>query len=146
MTSVGPEQAENLLETGDWVLVDVRPNVGKSYRVIGAAEVPIFEVVDLATLRSMEVKKAAGAIAHALNGVTPMALNERFADDVAAEVGTKNVIVMCEKGGSLDPLKPECSRSIKAAWKLRTSWDTSGRGSQQVAHMMGGTHDWNRRG
>ena len=144
--SVLPEQAENLLETGDWVLLDVRPKNGKGYNVIGALEVPIFEVVDLATLRSMEANKAAGAIAHAISGVTPMALNERFAEEVTAAAGGRNVIVMCEKGGSLEAFKPEPSRSIKAAWKLRTSWDSDGRDYQQVAHMLGGTHDWNRRG
>lgn len=142
--SVSPESAENLVEQG-WLLVDVRPMANKEYAVINAAEIPIFEVVDMATVGALPRKAAVRALTHAFNGVTPMARNEAFVEQVTAAAGDRNVVLMCEKGGSLDPTKPVPSRSISAAWKLRVAWDARGRGDQEIAHLVGGTRAWTRR-
>jgi rhodanese-related sulfurtransferase len=144
--SVSPESAENLVEEG-WLLVDVRPTKDKEYTVINAAEVPIFDVVDMGLVEVLAAPRrvAARAVAHTLNGVTPMAVNESFVEQVTAAAGDRNVVLMCEKGGSLDPAKLEPSRSISAAWKLRTAWDAQGRDCQKIAHMSGGTRAWSRR-
>lgn len=128
-----------------WLLVDVRPTKNKPYSVINAADVPIFEEVDMSSLMDVPRKVAVRAVAHTLNGVTPMAINGDFVEQVTALAGDRNVVIMCEKGGSLEPSKLEPSRSISAAWKLRTAWDTQGRESQKIAHMAGGTRAWTRR-
>jgi rhodanese-related sulfurtransferase len=142
--TVSADAAENLVDEG-WLLVDVRPTKNKPYSVMHAAEVPIFEEVDMASLRTVPRKVAFRAVAHTINGVTPMAINEDFVEQVTAIAGDRNVVLMCEKGGSLAPSKPEPARSISAAWKLRTAWDTQGRDSQKIAHMAGGTRAWTRR-
>lgn len=142
--TVSADSAENLVDEG-WLLVDVRPMTNKTYSVLNAAEIPIFEAVDMASLGSVPRKVAFRAVAHTLNGVTPMAINDAFVEQVTAIAGDRSVVLMCEKGGSLAPSKPEPSRSISAAWKLRTAWDTQGRDSQKIAHMAGGTSAWMRR-
>lgn len=142
--SVSADSAENLVDEG-WLLVDVRPMKNKPYSVMHAAEIPIFEEVDMTSLGTVPRKVAFKAVAHTLNGVTPMAINDAFVDQVTAVAGERNVVLMCEKGGSLAPSKPEPSRSISAAWKLRTAWDTQGRDGQKIAHMAGGTRAWTRR-
>lgn len=142
--SVCADSAENLVDEG-WLLVDVRPTKNKPYSVMNAADVPIFEEVDMSSLMDVPRKVAVRAVAHTLNGVTPIAINGDFVEQVTALAGDRNVVIMCEKGGSLEPSKLEPSRSISAAWKLRTAWDTQGRESQKIAHMAGGTGAWTRR-
>lgn len=142
--SVCADSAENLVDEG-WLLVDVRPTKNKPYAVMNAADVPIFEEVDMSALANVPRKAAVRAVAHTLNGVTPMAINDDFVDQVTAVAGDRNVVLMCEKGGSLVPSQLQPSRSISAAWKLRTAWDTQGRESQKIAHMAGGTRAWTRK-
>jgi hypothetical protein len=123
--SLSADSVEHLVEAG-WLLVDVRPMEGKEYAVINAAEVPIFEAMTR-------------------TGVSRRAVNARFVEEVTAAAGGRNVVIMCENGGSLDPATFEPSRSIFAAWTLRTAWDAQGRGSQKIAHLIGGTRSWSRK-
>lgn len=130
--SVTPTTAKKLISE-DWAIVDVRPS-NKEYKVPGAIEIPIFEVMSGATGSK---KKKARYLAQTLLGVVPTELNQTFVSDVKEATGGANVIVMCEKGGSLAVGKEIPSRSLKAAWQLIV-----GDKDIQVAHLLGGTRGW----
>ncbi|GIL57869.1 hypothetical protein Vafri_13094 [Volvox africanus] len=78
-------------------------------------------------------------------GIFGTELNENFIAEVAAKVPkNKEVIVMCETGGTIDN-KPGTqfgfqSRSLKALYYLQQA------GYGKVLHMKGGLGDWQRGG
>jgi rhodanese-related sulfurtransferase len=134
VTSVSVPEAKAMVDKGDWVLVDVRPMTRKAYKIDGAIEVPIFEVVDMIVFGDLSTRTKMKAVAHTLNGVAPMEINKDFAAQVVKAADGLGVILMCEDGGSIDPLALKDSRSIKAAWKLTTA-----NPGYPTAHLKGGT-------
>jgi rhodanese-related sulfurtransferase len=135
--SIDVAKAKELVDKGDWVLVDVRPMTRKAYKIDGALEIPIFEVIDMVVFGDLSTRTKMKAVAHTLNGVTPMEVNKDFAAQVVKAADGLGVILMCEDGGSIDPLAAKDSRSIKAAWKLTTA-----NPGYPTAHLKGGTKAW----
>ncbi|GLI63265.1 hypothetical protein VaNZ11_006169 [Volvox africanus] len=123
------------------VILDVR--LADSYARRAAApsvNVPLYQPIadwDLASI----IRRAG----FAFFGIFGTELNETFIAEVAAKVPkNKEVIVMCETGGSIDN-KPGTqfgfqSRSLKALYYLQQA------GYGKVLHMKGGLGDWQREG
>lgn len=130
-------EAKSLLDSGEWVLVDVRPMTDKPYKIDTAIEIPIFEAVDMSAFRHLPTSKKLKALAHTANGVKPMDLNQNFASQVLQAADGRGVILACEEGGSMQRVAPKQSRSIKAAWKLTTE-----KPSYPTVILNGGTTAW----
>lgn len=132
-TTITPVVAKKLIDGYGWAVVDVRPS-NKEYKVPGAIEVPLFDIVD--SFHGSRKKKAR-YVAQKMMGVAPTEMNPNFVSEVLEAAHGANVIVMCEKGGSLRTGKEKASRSLCAAWKLIVEDDTV-----RVAHLEGGTEAW----
>ena len=130
-------EAKALLDTGEWVCVDVRPMTDKPYKIDGAIEIPIFEAVDMTAFSSLPIKTKLKAAAHTASGVKPMELNQNFATQVLQAADGRGVILACEDGGSMERVAPKQSRSIKAAWKLTTA-----KPGYPTVLLKGGTAAW----
>ncbi|EFJ41288.1 hypothetical protein VOLCADRAFT_107756 [Volvox carteri f. nagariensis] len=123
------------------VILDVR--LADSYGRRAAApstNVPLYQPIagwDLASI----IRRAG----FAFFGIFGTELNESFLTEVAAKVPkNKEVIVMCETGGTIEN-KPGTqfgfqSRSLKALYYLQQA------GYGKVLHMKGGLGDWQRAG
>lgn len=119
VTSVSPQQAAEMLESGQAVLLDVRLEEDHAEaHPKGAISVPAFRVIKMGQGGLSSMLKA---VLMQANGVTPTETHPEFVDrarQVAA--AGKTIIVACEAGGSLEssPSFPtgKASRSLKAAW------------------------------
>lgn len=145
LKSLSPENAKSLTDSGEWVLIDVRP--GEDFEkghAQGAVSAPLFRSMDWGNVKPMGLLKAAALM---VNGVAPMELNPRFVAEAkaACDGGKKGAIVYCEAGGTMLPttnfMRGKSSRSLKAAWMLM-----EGGAVGQVAHLDGGLFGWNKAG
>ncbi|GLC65641.1 hypothetical protein PLESTF_000321900 [Pleodorina starrii] len=138
--SVTPEEAYAKAKKGA-VLLDVRLAERYSARSpLPSTNVPLYQPIagwDPAS----NIRRAG----FAFFGIFGTELNPNFMEEVAAKVPkNKEVIVMCETGGSLEN-KPGTqfgfqSRSLKAVYYLQQA------GYGKVLHMKGGLGDWSRAG
>lgn len=81
----------------------------------------------------------------AVNGVTPMAVNDQFSDELSEACKGKGAILMCEAGGTMTPspsfVTGKVSRSLKAAYKALEKGQM-----KDVAHLDGGVYNWFKSG
>lgn len=137
--SVSPEEAFDMSEMGQAVLIDVRPREDyEKAHPKGAISVPAFIVIDSFGTAGEFAKW----LACKANGVTPTKPNPALAAEVAAAAGSgKAVILACEAGGTLQPSvnfpQGKVSRSLKAAWKVVAS---EGMPADRVLHLDGGVY------
>jgi rhodanese-related sulfurtransferase len=81
-----------MLDSGDWVLVDVRmPADFEKASIEGAKSAPLFKGTDFSKATPFSMLRAA---AYAFNGVKPVEPNADFAADVKAAAGGKGVILV----------------------------------------------------
>ncbi len=85
------------------------------------------------------------AAAMAVNGVTPMAVNEQFKEELQQATNGKGAILMCEAGGTMTPssnfVTGKVSRSLKAAYQAIEKGQL-----KNVAHLDGGVYNWYKNG
>lgn len=145
LKSVPPQLAKQMLDSGEYALVDVRTKEDyKGSHGSGALSAPLFQSVDWRNINAFGALRAA---AMAVNGVKPVETNPNFESELrkASEEGKKGVILYCEAGGTLIPstnfMRGKSSRSLKAAWKAIDLQVTS-----KVAHLDGGLLAWYQQG
>ena len=134
--SVDVTEAQRMLRSGEWAMIDVRPS-NKEFSIMDAVHIPIFDVIDFDDIRNQKLETKLRAYLYAMSGVTPVELNEDFVDQVSQASGDKNVLLVCNTGGSL-PDTP--SRSLKAAWLLLNSFNDDN--DKQIALLKGGADAW----
>ncbi|KAG2449189.1 hypothetical protein HYH02_005936 [Chlamydomonas schloesseri] len=140
--SISPEEAQKRVNSGEWLLVDVRlAEQHESGAPAGAVSVPIYETI---TMEGADFRKMLKAVMYKSNGVNPVDPNPKFSEQLKAAVakaGAKGVITVCEAGGTLKPStnfpegKP--SRSLQAAYRVLTENLAS-----SVAHLERGVYGW----
>eukprot|EP01025_Chloroclados_australasicus_P033462 TRINITY_DN34135_c0_g1_i1.p1 TRINITY_DN34135_c0_g1~~TRINITY_DN34135_c0_g1_i1.p1 ORF type:complete len:236 (+),score=33.56 TRINITY_DN34135_c0_g1_i1:65-709(+) len=126
-------------KSGDWVVIDVRPKeLYEKASAEGALSVPLFQSMDFSNASPRSFLRAA---AYALNGVKAVEFNPNFSEEMKERAGGKNVVLMCEAGGTMKPssnfLNGKTSRSLKAAYITLTEGL-----APKVAHLDGGVYGW----
>lgn len=92
LESVTPEAAQSLAESGDWVIVDVRPKEEyEKSSIKGAVSAPLFQRMDWGNATPASFLRGA---AYALNGVQAVEPNANFAEDIKQNSGGKKVILV----------------------------------------------------
>ena len=137
LRTMSPEEAAKLLETGDWVLLDVRrPDQYEEAHPEGALSVPMYRLLDMGKPDFAKVQSARActrknvtwpvaeakqlrvwlqmmkAVAYAFNGVKAIDSNNNFTNEAVAAAPGKRFITMCEAGGTMKPTVnfPEVSK------------------------------------
>lgn len=81
-----------MVDSGDWVIVDVRPKTDyEKSTVEGAKHAALFQGMSFANATPKSLLRAA---AYAMNGVSPVEPNPAFADDLKAAAGNKGAILV----------------------------------------------------
>lgn len=146
LASVTPEEAQVLVATGKWVLLDVRPPASyEKAHPVNAASAPLYQSMDMGNLDLGKMLKVA---LYAFNGINPVEQNPDMSQQVKDIVaGGKGVITMCEAGGTLTPTPNfpvgKSSRSFQAAFKVMFEGLVP---AAQVKHMEGGVYGWYKSG
>lgn len=145
LRTVSPEEANELLATGDWVLLDVRrPDQHEEAHPEGAVSVPMYRLIDMSQPDFSKIMKV---VAYSFNGVSPIDSNNNFTAEALAAAPGKKFIAMCEAGGTMKATvnfpqgKP--SRSLQAAFKLI---DEAGLTADDVVHLERGVYGWYQSG
>ncbi|KAK9865310.1 hypothetical protein WJX84_009679 [Apatococcus fuscideae] len=141
LPTLTPQEAKQRVGKKQWVLIDVRPTENhEEAHPEGSKSVPLFKKVQWGQTTFMGFVRAA---AMAVNGVTPMAVNEQFKDELERATGGKGAILMCEAGGTMTPssnfVTGKVSRSLKAAYQAIEQGKM-----KNVAHLDGGVYNWAR--
>ncbi|PSC70446.1 rhodanese-like domain-containing chloroplastic [Micractinium conductrix] len=143
--SVGAEEAFDMVELGQAVFIDVRPQAEHDEgHPRGSVCVPAFLVIESPSSPGEFAKW----LACKANAVTPTKPNANLPALIAAAAGEdKKVIVACEAGGTLVSSvhfpQGKVSRSLKAAWKVI---DSGALPAGRVLHLEGGVFSWFRAG
>jgi rhodanese-related sulfurtransferase len=141
LRTIAPEEAADLIKTGDWVLLDVRrPDQHEGAHPEGCVSVPMYRLIDMSKPDFAKVMKV---IAYSFNGVQAIESNSDFTKEALAAAGGRKIITMCEAGGTMKPSvnfpfgKP--SRSLQAAYKILAE---GGVNAGDVAHLERGLYGW----
>uniref|UniRef100_A0A7S0RIG6 Rhodanese domain-containing protein n=1 Tax=Chlamydomonas leiostraca TaxID=1034604 RepID=A0A7S0RIG6_9CHLO len=141
LKTVAPEDAKVMVDSGKWVLVDVRPPAAyKQSHPAGAVSVPMYQPLDWS---KPDFTKVVKLIAFGANGVTPVEPNPNFVEQLkeATQGGQRGVITLCESGGTLKPSTNfqfgKASRSLQAAYRAFSEGVTD-----QVCHLDRGVYGW----
>ncbi|KAL6751177.1 rhodanese-like protein [Haematococcus lacustris] len=141
LRSVTPEEAEKSVESGSWVLVDVRPAPAyQQAHPAGAVSIPLYQPIDWSKPDAGKVFKA---LAYAFNGVAAVEPNPQFSERVreVTQGGKVGVITLCEAGGTLKPSTNfpfgKASRSLQAAYRVLAEGVTT-----KVQHLERGVYGW----
>lgn len=145
LRTVSPEEAAELLQTGDWVLLDVRrPDQHEEAHPEGALSVPMYRLLDMG---KPDFAKMMKAVAYAFNGVKAIDSNNNFTNEAVAAAPGKRFITMCEAGGTMKPTvnfpEGKASRSLQAAFKLMSE---AGFSADDVVHLERGLYGWYQAG
>jgi rhodanese-related sulfurtransferase len=90
---VSPAKAKEMVESGDWLIMDVRTaDTFDKASVEGAVNVPLFQGVNFSQITP---KSFLRAVAFTLNGVKAVEPNPNFDDEVKAKSGGQGVILVC---------------------------------------------------
>lgn len=142
LQSVNPLRAKDMIDTGKWIFVDVRPrSIYDKAHIEGALSVPLFDDIDWSKASPMGYLRAA---AYLVNGVTPVVPNESFDEEIRkARQNGKGFVFYCETGGTIDPstnfMYGKQSRSLKASFRsLQLDPEFP------IAHLDGGIFAWTR--
>lgn len=92
LRSLTPDQCQEMVAAGDWVLVDVRPadDFAKASPE-GAFNVPLFQQVNFSQATPKSLLRAA---AYMFNGVKPVEPNPTFLEDLETVADGKGVIMV----------------------------------------------------
>lgn len=144
LETVSAEEAARLVQSGEWVLVDVRR--GDQFAVAspqGAVSVPLYDKLVLGGAGGFDAGKLLKSVAYAFNGVDPIDPNPNFGEQVdkLTEGGRKGLIFACEAGGTMRPSvnfpEGKASRSLQACYKAMEE-----RGVSRVKHLERGLFGW----
>ena len=92
LASVPPAKAQEMVDSGKWLIVDVRPKKDFEKSTIeGAANAPLFQSM---SFQNATPKSLLRAVAFALNGVAPVEPNGEFDEEVKAACGGKGAILV----------------------------------------------------
>ena len=142
LQSVDAARAQEMVQTGKWILVDARPSsLYEKSHAEGALSIPLFDDINWTSASPMAYLRAA---AYLVNGVSPVVPNEQFMEEVTKAKGEgKGLIFYCETGGTMTPstnfMFGKQSRSLKACYRA-LSVDAS----CPCAHLDGGLYGWYR--
>jgi rhodanese-related sulfurtransferase len=90
--SLRPEEVQELVEGGEWLLVDVRPAEDFEKSTLkGAVNVPLFQRLSWANPTPGTLLRAA---AYAVNGVQAVEINPNFEEQMRAVAGDRKVIMV----------------------------------------------------
>lgn len=140
LRSIQPDEAQDLVNSGQYVLVDVRPpQAHKDSHPAGAISVPMYQPLDWG---KPDFGKVVKFIAYSFNGVSPIEPNPDFMDQLkAVTAGGKGIITVCEAGGTLKPTTNfpfgKASRSLQAAYRALAEGVTD-----KVYHLDRGVYGW----
>lgn len=139
LKSVTPQEAKDLAESNEYIIVDVRPrNLHEQAAIKTSGNAPLFQAVDWSKPSFTKALRAAALLA---NGVTPVEPNPDFLDDLRTAAGGKGVILACEGGGSTESTASfqwgKASRSLTAAYRVMKSQT-----ADPVVHLKGGVYGW----
>lgn len=145
--STPPRDANEMVQSGDWVLVDLRPaSRFDEAHPSGAVNVELYKETDL---KNAGIKAWIRAVCFSSMGVKPVESNDAFLLDLRAAAGDRGVILMCDIGGTLIPNENfphgKISRSLKAAYNLIAD-PNSGFSRNKVAHLKRGIYGWHLEG
>eukprot|EP00879_Flechtneria_rotunda_P013717 GHRR01014329.1.p1 GENE.GHRR01014329.1~~GHRR01014329.1.p1 ORF type:complete len:189 (+),score=36.33 GHRR01014329.1:351-917(+) len=99
LRTISPEEASELLNSGTWVLLDVRrPDQHEESHPQGSVSVPMYSLIDMSKPDFAKVMKV---IAYSFNGVQAIESNTDFTQNALAAAGGKKLITMCEAGGTM---------------------------------------------
>lgn len=144
LRTVSPQRSQEMVESGKWKLVDVRPRSSfEKCHPDGTTSIPLFDDIDWSNASPMAYLRAA---AYLVNGVTPVTVNDDFEKELKECVKDgKGLIFYCETGGTMIPstnfMYGKESRSLKACYRT-LQMDSS----IAVAHMEDGLLGWYRSG
>eukprot|EP00210_Caulerpa_lentillifera_P007809 g7452.t1 len=142
LQSVSPQRCFEMIQSGKWILVDVRPKSSfDKCHVENSVNVPLFDAIDWSNATPMAYLRAA---AYLVNGVAPVTINGNFDQQLSEclEDGKdKGMVFYCETGGTMTPstnfMYGKESRSLKACFKaLKAKPDLA------VAHLDQGLLGW----
>ncbi|CAG9465829.1 unnamed protein product [Pedinophyceae sp. YPF-701] len=139
VTSISPQEAKERVDSGEWVLVDIRePELYEKAHPTGAVSVPLFVKMTMENVSGVgDILKGAMLLS---NGVTPVKGNPTFLEDLKKVAEAKGVILYCEAGGTLKPTTNfpygKQSRSLVGTSKALDV------GIENVAHLDGGIYGW----
>ena len=143
--STPARDVKTLVDSGAWVLVDVRlPSNYEEAHAADAVSIPAFVEMKMGQNMSGvgDFLKAAALLS---NGVTPVKKNDDFMVDAkkASENGKKGLIFYCEAGGTLKPsmnfMYGKQSRSLQAMHEAMKA-------GLKVGHLDGGIYSWYQEG
>ena len=140
LQSVDATRAQEMVQTGKWVLVDTRPfSLFEKSHAEGALSIPLFDDINWTNASPMAYVRA---VAYLVNGVSPVVPNEQFVEAVTKAKGEgKGLIFYCETGGTMTPstnfMYGKESRSLKACYRTLRFDD-----SCACAHLEGGLYGW----
>lgn len=142
LKTISPEEASSLLETGEYVLVDVRtPSQFEASHPAGAISVPMYQEIDFS--KGADLVKVIKTVAYRFNGITPVELNPEFSALLrkACDNGAKGIITICEAGGTMKPSvnfpEGKASRSLQATYVVLNDKVTD-----RVLHVERGVYGW----
>jgi len=152
ISSISPQQAKEMVESGKALLVDVRPPQSfEEKRAKGSVNVPAFRVIDVQADQGGGLTSMLRFAVMKFNGVTPTEANPEFPDLMRSVISSQETasvaILMCKQGGSLTPTTTfpsgKVSRSLKACWRLLYN---NAMTADQVLHIDGGLQGWEEAG
>ncbi|KAI8466255.1 MAG: rhodanese-like protein [Monoraphidium minutum] len=141
METISPANADSLVKSGQWVLVDVRrADQFAAAAPLGAVNIPLYRKIEFS--RGFDPTRVMRSIMYAFNGVEPIEPNSEFIEQLAAAAaGGKGLIFACEAGGTLKPTvnfpAGKASRSLQACYKAAVE----GRHAK-VKHLDRGIFGW----
>lgn len=96
LESLTPEEAQSRVDSGDWVIVDVRPKEEyEKSSILGAVSAPLFQRMDWSNPTPASFLRGA---AYALNGVQAVEPNANFSEDIKTRCGGKKIIMVRPPG------------------------------------------------
>lgn len=144
MQTISPQRGLEMVQSGKWMLVDVRPKSSfEKCHPENSVNVPLFDSIDWSNATPMAYLRAA---AYLVNGVSPVTINEDFDEQLSECLkDRKGLIFYCETGGTMTPstnfMYGKQSRSLKACFRaLKANPDVA------VAHLDEGLLGWYKSG
>lgn len=145
--SVPPQQVMEMVQSGEALLVDVRPKeTHEESRPEPAVNAPAFRIISM-DQQSGGVTSMLKFAVMKFNGVTPTEANPEFPNLIQEIAGDQKVILACTQGGTLSPSTTfpagKVSRSLKACWRLLYN---DAMPADRVLHLDGGVKAWEAQG
>jgi rhodanese-related sulfurtransferase len=139
LASISPEDSKARVDSGEWVLCDVR--LTEQYdagHAEGAVSIPMYKTMSFGGSAQQIIK----FMLYKSNGVNPVEMSKEFDEDIKKFTDEgKGLIMMCEAGGTMRPSVNfsigKSSRSLQAAFRAMNLGNIG-----KVAHADRGLYGW----